>query len=458
MKLQSSQRSYFTTEKAAKACCALTLVVGLSVSSASAQTYSGFAALDQGLPSFRALGVDVADFDHDGDLDVVMTSNLGELRLLRNNGTGILVPWHTVTMPGFLERPVVGDLNNDGNMDIVCPNQTTGVIQVIKTNFDGSLQPPQALAFGVSPRSVALADFDSNGFLDIVAVSQSIDTAKVYLGNGTSFPTVRTFATNLGETLGKGPHSVAAGDLNNDGKPDIVTANTTSHDMGVYYASGNGFFFTGEFAYYVAQPSKPYEVELVDMDNDGDKDIVLSRGIEDAQITWMRNRYDGGTEIFPNFDDGAWSTFVGGRVVDLAVGVFTCNSSLPDIAGANEQGTDLINVLTNPGIGALTARPSLPSPGGSPEGVATGDFDNDGDMDIIACAFFGGYRVYLNQCLGTNCPVDFNGDGILNFFDVSFFISAYAANNPIADLAAPAGVFNFFDVSAFLNAFSAGCP
>jgi len=434
------------------------LGLALIDSNASAQAYSGFAPLMAEFTSFRALGVDVADFDHDGDLDAVMTNIFGELRLLRNNGTGLLVPWHTVTMPGFLERPVVGDLNNDGNMDIVCPNQTTGVIQVIKTNFNGSLQTPQALAFGDSPRSVALADFDSNGFLDIVAISQSTNTAKVYLGNGTSFPTVRTFSTNLGATLGSGPLSVAAGDINNDGKPDIVTANTGSEDIGVYFGSGNGFFFTGEFAFYVAQPSKPYEVELVDMDNDGDKDIVLSRGFEDAQITWMRNRYDGGAEIFPDFNDGAWSTFVGGRVVDLAVGVFTCNSSLPDIAGANEQGTDLINVLTNPGIGAMTARAPLPSPGGSPEGVATGDFDNDGDIDIIACSFFGGYRVYLNRCLGTNCPVDFNGDGVLNFFDVSFFISAYASNNPIADLAAPAGVFNFFDVSAFLNAFNAGCP
>ena len=466
MKQQESQRASGASKLSAKAALAMTLGLTMSISSASAQTYSGFAPLSHELAGFRSLGVDVADFDHDGDLDAVMTSTLGEVRLLRNNGTGLLVPWNSVTLTGILDHAVVGDLNNDGNMDIVFSNRTTGEVVVIKTNFNGSLQTPLVLPYGDLPPAVtlpvALADFDSNGFLDIVAVSRGSSIAKVYLGNGTSFPTVRTFLTSLGANLGVGPNRVIAGDLNNDGKPDIVTANTSSNDIGVYYGAGNGFFFTGEFAYYVPQTLTPLALALADMDNDGDKDIIFSRGVSGSvsggQIAWMRNRYDGGAEVFPDFNDGTWSTTVGGRVADLAVGVFTCNSSLPDLAAANEGDVQLINVLTNPGIGAFTNRTPLPNSGSSPVGVATGDFDNDGDIDIIACSLAGGYRVYLNRCLGTNCPVDFNGDGILNFFDVSFFISAYAANNPIADLAAPAGVFNFFDVSAFLSAFSAGCP
>ena len=55
------------------------------------------------------------------------------------------------------------------------------------------------------------------------------------------------------------------------------------------------------------------------------------------------------------------------------------------------------------------------------------------------------------------CPADLTGDGMLNFFDVSAFLSAFSAMNPIADFTGD-GLFNFFDVSAFLSAFSAGCP
>jgi hypothetical protein len=57
-----------------------------------------------------------------------------------------------------------------------------------------------------------------------------------------------------------------------------------------------------------------------------------------------------------------------------------------------------------------------------------------------------------------DCKADFNGDGQINFFDVTAFIAAYNAGEPTADFAAPFGVFNFFDVSAFISAFNAGCP
>ena len=55
------------------------------------------------------------------------------------------------------------------------------------------------------------------------------------------------------------------------------------------------------------------------------------------------------------------------------------------------------------------------------------------------------------------CPADLNGDGALNFFDVSAFLNAFAAMEPAADFNGD-GTHNFFDVSAFLNAFTAGCP
>ena len=58
---------------------------------------------------------------------------------------------------------------------------------------------------------------------------------------------------------------------------------------------------------------------------------------------------------------------------------------------------------------------------------------------------------------GSACLPDLNGDGVLNFFDVSAFINAYAAMDPIADFNND-GSFDFFDVSGFINAFSAGCP
>lgn len=60
--------------------------------------------------------------------------------------------------------------------------------------------------------------------------------------------------------------------------------------------------------------------------------------------------------------------------------------------------------------------------------------------------------------LTDTCGPDLNSDGVLDFFDVAAFLSAFAAQQPAADWASPTGVFDFFDVVAFLGAFSAGCP
>jgi hypothetical protein len=62
----------------------------------------------------------------------------------------------------------------------------------------------------------------------------------------------------------------------------------------------------------------------------------------------------------------------------------------------------------------------------------------------------------VSEDAGT-CGADINGDGELNFFDVSAYLMAYNAQDPIADFNED-GMFNFFDVSAFLTAFNAGCP
>ena len=82
--------------------------------------------------------------------------------------------------------------------------------------------------------------------------------------------------------------------------------------------------------------------------------------------------------------------------------------------------------------------------------VLVGAPDDDAD-------FSNGGSAYIFESLSAPCPADLNGDGALNFFDVSAFLTAYQAQSPAADFNND-GVYNFFDVSAFLTAFSAGCP
>ena len=84
-----------------------------------------------------------------------------------------------------------------------------------------------------------------------------------------------------------------------------------------------------------------------------------------------------------------------------------------------------------------------------------GQPDAGGPMTGGSFSLTGGFWAGVDTSLP--CPADLNGDGFLDFFDVSEFLALFAANDPIADFN-PDGFFDFFDVSEFLAQFSAGCP
>lgn len=80
----------------------------------------------------------------------------------------------------------------------------------------------------------------------------------------------------------------------------------------------------------------------------------------------------------------------------------------------------------------------------------------DGGEDTTVEGGVDAFSITTETCVD-ECPADFTGDGSLNFFDVSAFLTAFNGQDPIADFTGD-GSFNFFDVSAFLTAFNAGCP
>lgn len=99
--------------------------------------------------------------------------------------------------------------------------------------------------------------------------------------------------------------------------------------------------------------------------------------------------------------------------------------------------------------------------GGLPDGsanIGSRDTNGDGVNDLDFNQIAGTQFINLSAPPVQPCVADFNGDGFVNFFDISAFIAAFNAQNPAADLAPPFGVFNFFDISTFIAAYNAGCP
>jgi hypothetical protein len=159
--------------------------------------------------------VAIADFDRDGDLDVLITHGVSTAILLFvNNGQGGLAP--VIFSLGVVQStPSVADLNGDGWPDVAL---TTGVASVLFNDHTGgfTLQQGSAIASG----GVGLADFDHDGDADLVAADFSRSLASVLLNDGAGH-----FVTGAVVPAGYQTGRCAGADFGRDALPEIVTAN-----------------------------------------------------------------------------------------------------------------------------------------------------------------------------------------------------------------------------------------
>ncbi len=156
--------------------------------------------------------------------------------------------------------------------------------------------------------------------------------------------------------------------------------------------------------------------------------------------------------------------------VPLTAGAFAFPSVLVNLNGLMEFNYDIFLAGTGSETIDLSQQGSFESPldgdlvidGESVTLTSSLPFDTsvpltDADGNELGMVITVGTATIVATGTIPSCPADINGDGDLNFFDVSAFLSAFAAMDSAADFTGE-GDFNFFDVSAFLTAFSVGCP
>jgi hypothetical protein len=141
-------------------------------------------------------------------------------------------------------------------------------------------------------------------------------------------------------------------------------------------------------------------------------------------------------------------TIVGGVLtVNYNIFLFGSGSEVVDLSTLGVTNNDIAGTVV-PGDGIVTVTNTVPIDATQPlevDGAVIGDVIVTGTATMVAVAQV------------PDCVADFTGDGVLDFFDVSAFLSAFAAQDPSADMTND-GAWDFFDVSAFLAAFGAGCP
>ncbi|MBC7931592.1 MAG: VCBS repeat-containing protein [Rubrivivax sp.] len=176
------------------------------------------------------------DFNRDNHLDLVTPNVSGEnLSVLLGDGKGRLTP-----APGspfrVASRPfyaAVGDFNADGNPDIMASHDDINLLTILLGDGRGgfSTAPGSPLDLGQRAFQIVAADMDADKKTDLVVSIATGNGVAVMLGDGRS-----SFRHAAGSPFatGRGAYSVAVGDLNRDGKTDVVTANSESGDVSVF--------------------------------------------------------------------------------------------------------------------------------------------------------------------------------------------------------------------------------
>ena len=178
-----------------------------------------------------------ADFNNDGNLDLVVAPDGDTVEVFLGNGDGTFQPpksYPTTSAAGFI---AVGDFNGDHKLDIAIIDSP--YISVLLGNGDGTFQPPIDNDSFVGPGWLALGDFNNDHLLDVAAIGSFGSSASigVLLGNGNG-----TLQSAITQTLSYPPGSVAAADFNGDGNLDVAVGNYFNDGLTVLLGEGNGSF------------------------------------------------------------------------------------------------------------------------------------------------------------------------------------------------------------------------
>lgn len=303
------------------------------------------------------------------------------------------------------------DFNSDGHLDVATANWSAGTVSVLLGNGNGTLQDQTEYTVGLRPRRVISGDINGDQVPDLVSANALSDNVSVLLGNGDG-----TFADAIQVPAGNDPHSVGLGDFNRDSYLDIVTGNRSSHDVTIMLGNGNGTFSApesfptgniyvqelavadfdgdqnldvvisqlgpatvlygngaGSFSEPAPTESTAAYVSVGDVDVDGDTDLLLGFGA--FREAWL-GRNDGDGE----FTLEKVADFGGARLVRSADLNF---DGLPDFVGiAGSFSDSLVHVVLSRRDGSYRAGVDYVLAGGA-EDIELGDFDEDGDVDVV---------------------------------------------------------------------------
>ncbi|MEO8845394.1 MAG: VCBS repeat-containing protein [Kofleriaceae bacterium] len=242
------------------------------------------------------------------------------------------------------------DLNGDGTPDLAVTNNSSNTVSVLlNMTATGSTTPSFAakvdFTIGANPYSVAIGDLDGNGTPDLAVANANSNTVSVFLNTTATGSTTPSFAAKVDFTTGGGPISIAIADLDGDGTPDLAVANEASNTVSALLNTTATGSTTPSFAAKVdfTTGAAPFSVAIADLDGDGTPDLAVANRVSNTVSVLVNTTATGSTN--PSF----------AAKVDFTTGGGPFSVAIADLNGDGKPDLGVANVNSNT-VSVLLAR------------------------------------------------------------------------------------------------------
>jgi hypothetical protein len=257
---------------------------------------------------------------------------------------------------------VLHDFNFDGLLDLAVADQGTNEIEVYLGDGKGSFGEPRSVSTGKKPLALLAGDFDKNQTQDLISADSASNQISFFRGKGNGkFKKGKTFA------VGGSPIAIYAEDFNHDGKLDVLSVNKRSRDASILFGGGKKIFKAEK---RIKIGNRPIDSALSDINNDGNLDLLI---LSQERI-----------HIFESTSKGFFHRLEAVAVPGVSKGLASVdldrdgNSELI----VSQYNKDAISVWVGAGNGFF-APPQYFLAGRGPEALLVTDLNGDGVSDLL---------------------------------------------------------------------------
>ncbi|MBI3818329.1 MAG: VCBS repeat-containing protein [Planctomycetes bacterium] len=343
------------------------IVVALSkVNTANRDRFS----MGNNLPAIdNPMYVAAGDLNSDGTPDLAADgyyTGLGSKRMNTNGCMGQETTFIIDTQPRSF---ALGDVNQDGLLDLIVPDEATSRISVMIGTGGGALAAPVYFATDYGPTCAAIGDIDNNGWPDVVTANVAADSISILLNVGSG-----VFAAPINHGASPQPTFLVLGDFNYDANLDIAVGLLGTNGMLMFPAIGNGYYYLPTI-YPLPLGSASTGLDVGDLDQSGTLDIATANYASNTVTTFLNY----GNAAF------AWNSLnVGNYPISVNISDVDADGII-DMAFVNNVGWDLSFLF---GLGGGSFTPEQRHVGGvAARNMAIADYNLDGRPDLAVANF-----------------------------------------------------------------------